>query len=261
MANEGYIKLYRRMMKWGWYTDTPTKCVFLHLLFVASYEGYYYKGVYLEPGQTVASIRQIATDTGLTVKQVRTAINHLKRTQEVAQSTNGKISVFTINNYAQYQGEGTDKGKQRAQKGHSEGTVSNIKKVKKVKNTPLTPQGDDVVIPRFDTFWSAYPRKTGKADARNKFEKLVTDESTLSTILKSLEYLKTTEQWQKDSGKYIPYPATWLNQKRWEDETAQPPAEPRKSKNLIPIYDREYTREELINGVVPKLIGWKEAGK
>ena len=35
MANEGYIKLYRRMMKWGWYTDTPTKCVFLHLLFLA----------------------------------------------------------------------------------------------------------------------------------------------------------------------------------------------------------------------------------
>ncbi len=128
-------------------------------------------------------------------------------------------------------------------------------------HTPYTPQGVDAIYPRFDTFWSAYPKKTGKADARKKFEKLVTDESTLSAILKSLEYLKTTEQWQKDSGKYIPYPATWLNQKRWEDETAQPPAELRKSKNLIPIYDREYTREELINGVVPKLIGWKEAGK
>lgn len=83
----------------------------------------------------------------------------------------------------------------------------------------------------------------------------------MSAILKSLEYLKTTEQWKKENGKFIPYPATWLNQKRWEDETAQPPAEPRKSEDLIPIYDREYTREDLINGVVPKLIGWKEAGK
>lgn len=51
MANEGYIKLYRRMMKLGWYTDTPTKCVFLHLLFLACYEPCYYKGVQLEPGQ------------------------------------------------------------------------------------------------------------------------------------------------------------------------------------------------------------------
>lgn len=49
MANEGYIKLYRRMMKWGWYTDTPTKCVFLHLLFLACYEPCYYKGFTWKP--------------------------------------------------------------------------------------------------------------------------------------------------------------------------------------------------------------------
>lgn len=146
MANEGYIKLYRRMMKWGWYTDTPTKCVFLHLLFLACYEPCYYKGVHLEPGQAVSSIRQIATDTGLTVKQVRTAINHLKETQEVAQSPYGKFSVFTVNNYNDYQCTGTDEGKQMAQEGHSEGTLPNIKKNKEVKNTPYNPpQGDEGV--------------------------------------------------------------------------------------------------------------------
>lgn len=146
MANEGYIKLYRRMMKWGWYTDTPTKCVFLHLLFLACYEPYYYKGVQLEPGQAVSSIRQIATDTGLTVKQVRTAINHLKETQEVAHSPYGKFSVFTVNNYNDYQCTGTDEGKQRAQRGHSKGTDPNIKKNKEVKNTPYNPpQGDEGV--------------------------------------------------------------------------------------------------------------------
>lgn len=146
MANEGYIKLYRRMMKWGWYTDTPTKCVFLHLLFLACYEPCYYKGVHLEPGQAVSSIRQIATDTGLTVKQVRTAINHLKETQEVAQSPYGKFSVFTVNNYNDYQCTGTDEGKQRAQEGHSEGTDPNIKKNKEVKNTPYNPpQGGEGV--------------------------------------------------------------------------------------------------------------------
>ena len=261
MANEGYIKLYRRMMKWGWYTDTPTKCVFLHLLFLACYEPCYYKGVHLETGQAVASIRQISTDTGISVQSVRTALCHLKSTQEITQCEHGKFSVFTVNNYSDYQCANTESNKQVTQNQHSANTDPYIKTNKEVKNTPYTPQGDDAVVPRFDTFWSAYPKKTGKADARKKFEKLVTDESTLSAILKSLEYLKTTEQWQKDSGKYIPYPATWLNHKRWEDETAQPPAEPRKSGDLIPIYDREYTREDLINGVVPKLIGWKEAGK
>lgn len=259
MANEGYIKLYRRMMKWGWYTDTPTKCVFLHLLFLACYEPCYFKSVHLEPGQAVSSIRQIATDTGLTVKQVRTAINHLKETQEVAQSPCGKFSVFTVNNYNDYQCTGTDEGKQRAQRGHSEGTDPNIKKNKEVKNTPYTPQGDDADSPAFTKFWAAYPKKVGKADARKKFEKLVPDESTLSAILSSLEYLKTTDQWQRENGKYIPNPSTFLNQKRWQDEASKPPTTVRSTDNLRPVFDREYTFEERMNGVVPKIVGWEEA--
>ena len=32
MANEGFIKLYRKMLEWGWYDDGPTKDVFIHLL-------------------------------------------------------------------------------------------------------------------------------------------------------------------------------------------------------------------------------------
>ena len=258
MANEGYIKLYRRMMKWGWYTDTPTKCVFLHLLFLACYEPCYYKGVQLEPGQAVSSIRQIATDTELTVKQVRTAINHLKETQEVAQSPCGKFSVFTVNNYNDYQCTGTDEGKQRAQRGHSEGTDPNIKKNKEVKNTPHTPQGADADSPAFTKFWAAYPKKVGKADARKKFAALVPDDATLSAILSSLAYLKTTPQWTKDGGQYIPNPATWLNQKRWQDEASRPPKPAAPDKPRRPIFDREYTREERINGVVPKVIGWED---
>lgn len=38
MANEGFIKLYRKMLEWGWYDDGPTKDVFIHLLLIASYE-------------------------------------------------------------------------------------------------------------------------------------------------------------------------------------------------------------------------------
>lgn len=176
MANEGYIKLYRRMMKWGWYTDTPTKCVFLHLLFLACYEPCYYKGVQLEPGQAVSSIRQIATDTGLTVKQVRTAINHLKETQEVAQLPCGKFSVFTVNNYNDYQCTGTDEGKQRAQRGHSEGTDPYIKKNKEVKNTPYNPpQGDGGVsvskrfVPPTPEEVNAYCRERNNGIDGNEF--------------------------------------------------------------------------------------------
>ena len=30
--------------------------------------------------------------------------------------------------------------------------------------------------------------------------------------------VKELDDWKKQNGKYIPYPSTWLNQKRWEDE-------------------------------------------
>ena len=59
MANDGYIKLYRKMMKWGWYTDTNAKCVFLHLLFLAQYEACFYRGFEVVVGQARTSIRVI----------------------------------------------------------------------------------------------------------------------------------------------------------------------------------------------------------
>ena len=75
----------------------------------------------------------------------------------------------------------------------------------------------------FAKFWAAYPRKVGKAACEEWFARHKVDDTTVNCMIASLEYLKTTEQWRKEGGKYIPYPQTWLNGRRWEDETAQPP--------------------------------------
>ena len=71
---------------------------------------------------------------------------------------------------------------------------------------------------RFLTFWSIYPKKVGKDAARKAFEKRKFDEKTFAHVLQSIDLQKVSEQWQRDNGKYIPNPATWLNQGRWEDE-------------------------------------------
>lgn len=67
----------------------------------------------------------------------------------------------------------------------------------------------------FDAFWEAYPKKSGKGDARKAFTKV---KVPLETLLKAIEDQKRSVQWQKDGGQYIPNPSTWLNQGRWEDE-------------------------------------------
>lgn len=70
----------------------------------------------------------------------------------------------------------------------------------------------------FTLFWEEYPKKVGKQAAMKSFLRALklTD---LDTMLKALETQKKTEQWQKDGGRYIPNPTTWLNQGRWEDVT------------------------------------------
>lgn len=70
----------------------------------------------------------------------------------------------------------------------------------------------------FDLFWKAYPSKVGKDAARKAFAKRKFDEKTFAQVLQALELHKVSERWTKDNGQYIPNPATWLNQGRWEDE-------------------------------------------
>ena len=112
MANDGYIKLYRKMMKWGWYTDTNTKCVFLHLLFMACYEPYYVGGTRLEPGQVITTVKEISEGTGISVRSVRTSLDRLKSTNELTIKTSNKNSLITVNNYSDYQGVDKDSDKQ-----------------------------------------------------------------------------------------------------------------------------------------------------
>ena len=74
----------------------------------------------------------------------------------------------------------------------------------------------------FDRFWDAYPRKVAKPDARKKFDKINPDEELLQVMLASIEKWSRSDQWTKDGGQFIPYPSTWLNQRRWEDSVPEP---------------------------------------
>lgn len=83
---------------------------------------------------------------------------------------------------------------------------------------PISPKGEEL----FERFWSTYPKKVGKDAARRAFAKRKPDESLLADILAALERQKHCTQWQRDNGQYIPNPATWLNQGRWQDGECEP---------------------------------------
>lgn len=72
----------------------------------------------------------------------------------------------------------------------------------------------------FDRFWAAYPKHVGKDKALKAFVRINPSEEMLTSIIENLEKQKKCYAWGKHNWKYIPHAATWLNQKRWEDEVS-----------------------------------------
>jgi len=118
---DGYLFLHRKILEWEWYQDINTRILFFHLLLKANWKDGRFQGRDIPRGSFVTSIHKLSLESGLTEKQVRTALSHLVSTNEVGKQTTSKYTVITINNYDMYQqvgkqmtGEGQAKGKQRA---------------------------------------------------------------------------------------------------------------------------------------------------
>ena len=73
----------------------------------------------------------------------------------------------------------------------------------------------------FAVFWKAYPRKKDKQYALNAFAKLKPTDELLEKMLVAIDAQKKTREWKKDNGQFIPYPSSWLNARRWEDELSE----------------------------------------
>jgi hypothetical protein len=93
-------------------------------------------------------------------------------------------------------------------------TVTHREEKRRVVKNPLPPTGAGA---RFDRFWAAYPRKAGKDAARKAFAARKPDDALTDAMLAAVAEQSQSEQWKRDGGQYIPHPATWLNQGRWED--------------------------------------------
>lgn len=131
----GYIKTFRKITEWEWYTDSETKSLFLHLIIKANVSDSKWRGTVIKRGQVLTSIDKLHTETGLSVKQVRTALKHLQMTGEIVYQTASKganhCSLITVSKYGEYQGTTMPQGasetasetaSERAAKGQDKGT-------------------------------------------------------------------------------------------------------------------------------------------
>lgn len=103
------------------------------------------------------------------------------------------------------------------QKAHPRSPLEEVIQEVKHKNPPLA----SLAAPAhensgFDAFWEVFPRKVGKFMARKAWGKIPGIEDHILEVIEAVEAWKQTEQWQ--DAQFIPYPATFLNQRRWQDE-------------------------------------------
>lgn len=174
----GYIKIHRKLLEWGWYSVPCVKDVFIHLLITANYDKSEYRGITIERGQAVFGLDSLSQSLGYSIKQIRTAIDKLKKTGEITVWTNRQFSVATIKNYSEYQdgnesdnpsGEGHSKGKRRANEWQTKGTQRAVsKEIKKERNKEIY----TYVLDEFNRICQSLPKaKTLNATRRGRIDR------------------------------------------------------------------------------------------
>lgn len=103
MAIGGWVKIYRQMTEWGWYRDVPTKTLFLHCLLRANVNDVEVFGHKIPRGAFVTSRDNLASETGLSVQQVRTALKKLQKTGELEVTATNKCTIVKVVKFSDFQ--------------------------------------------------------------------------------------------------------------------------------------------------------------
>lgn len=299
-----YARLPRDLPRRDWYGNPAARAVYIHLLLCAADEPCTCRGVALSAGQTVSTLPQLCAALGISTRQARTAVEHLKAAGEIAVTAHPKFTVYTLLNVGdtnptrtrhesdtnptatataaedaessaskseiypeQAAGDSiadskatqtrhepdtnpTDdpaspnkakesQRKKESQKGYGERTTRSLTATRsaceeKEGIRPLKGSHTPEREAQFAAFWSAYPKKRSKGQAARAWTRLSPSPELAETILAALERKKQSDDWLREDGRFIPYPATWLNAQGWEDEDARPPT-PHKRWEIVPL--------------------------
>lgn len=222
----GYTKLFGSIIASTiWREDKETKIVWITMLAMAN-----------KHGVVEASIPGLADMARVTLREVQGALAKLSAPDEFSRTRDHdgrRIKEidggWLILNHAKYRekmnaderrdylAEKKRESRERGRDVNAESTNVNSGQPESASSTQSEASPKALTPPGFEEFWQAYPKKIGKPAAIRAF-KTAKAEKSLPLILKDIATRKNGDQWKKSAGQFIPYPATYLNQKRWEDQ-------------------------------------------
>jgi len=165
---QGWVSFHRKIEEWEWYDDANTFRLYFHLVMKANHKDNKWRGIDIKRGELVTSNEQLAKQLKLTVSKIRTSLNKLKSTEEIAIKTTNKNTVVTVANYDLYQSEEgriADKITNKSQTNRKQ--IATNKNVKKVKNDNKEYTDD------FMDMYSKYPRPENKRQTFTNYSKLL----------------------------------------------------------------------------------------
>lgn len=225
----GYVKIYRKITESVVFQDDLLFRLWVFCLLKASHKktSFMMNGVSLpieiEAGQFVTGRESLWSEFYFRKKQKANGVSQitlwrklkiLEKLQNLNIKTTNKYSIITITNWNEYQCNEQQMNNNRTTDEQQLITYNNDKEQTKKKHT-ISKNSENIL---FNLFWAAYPRKVSKADAVKAWNKINPDETLANLIVLKVDENKNSNNWLKDDGQFIPYPATWLNKRRWEDE-------------------------------------------
>lgn len=137
MLDTGWIKVHRKIIDWEWYSDEKTFRVFFHLMLIANREERKYRGQVIGKGEVVSGRVALAETLGISEQSVRTALEHLKSTNEITIRTNRHFSVIKLNNWDKYQMNNQQDNQPSTNHQPTINHTTRIKELRIKNNTPI----------------------------------------------------------------------------------------------------------------------------
>ena len=205
--HRGYVQLWRRSLGSEAWRDPKLWRLWTYCLLKASHRPHRVivgrRAVELLPGQFVLTRRNAAADTGLTQAEVRSLLSLAEGLGMIARAPSTRCTVVSVVNWEAYQQVPPAARRRSAASAPGPRPSTSLE------------EHDPAQLRDFAAFWAAYPRKMGRKAALEAW--LAADRPCLEALLAALSEQAASAQWQREQGRFIPAPATWLTQARWAD--------------------------------------------
>ena len=170
--------------------------------------------VTVQPGQFIYGKYSASKELKMSASTIWKRMQKLKTIGNCNLESNHHYTLVTIINWNTYQQQHETSN---LESNHQVTTIkppsvpyNKVKKVNKVKNKTYTAD--------FLSFWECYPKKIGKDAAWRAWKNRDGELPGIDFLIGKVANQKKCDQWCKDGGQFIPHPATWINQGRWDDD-------------------------------------------